>query len=468
MKKITAILSAAVLLAGACSCSDKPDVSEPDGDVTTAPVTETETEPPYAELTEADFAPVDIKCAVTDTEPPIEVNSADLSSIDFGARMSPCKAPDVRESYKNSMMRRGNEERFDEAVAKLVETPCKGAVTSATFGGGKFYLTVNYDDFCNLHDSSLYCYDVETGECKELAAHSGLEYNGYFSGLTFAHDKLYYIEELLTDSDEGTKTALYCLDPESGDISELCTVDGYIHGLHEIENGLFMYRYIDFNNGIDYLQYDIGTNELSPYTFPEAEGEGPKDVVLCDGVPAEVTGGFDGEKYNPITVKTQYYTLSTEVTKYTKIFLWRDKVCIVANNDYSHDWLYTYDLTRRERLKMKFDGYSNSVMIQTEEGIFMMVGTGSDEFGQYKSGYRLCLLTPVQGTVYRLALFENCLCGNIGDTVYYLTLTSTEEPFEDYALVNRNTGNGLPDKLYWFKSAGGTIPRSGYGVYFEW
>ena len=110
------------------------------------------------------------------------------------------------------------------------------------------------------------------------------------------------------------------------------------------------------------------------------------------------------------------------------------------------------------------EGEQPDLTLKIDDAFFPFV----DEFGQYKSGYRLCLLTPVQGTVYKLALFENCLCGNIGDTVYYLTLTSTEEPFEDYALVNRNVGNGLPDKLYWFKSAGGTIPRWGYGVYFEW
>ena len=276
------------------------------------------------------------------------------------------------------------------------------------------------------------------------------------------------------------KSVVLSVDPDSGSEHEICETSGLVWRMKPSEKGLLLYKIegtpvADETEGYDLSQevvntvveYDLEKGEFGAAEVNEAGVPGVLSAE-CDGVPAEITGGFDGEKYNPITVKTQYYTLSTEVTKYTKIFLWRDKVCIVANNDYSHDWLYTYDLTRRERLKMKFDGYSNSVMIQTEEGIFMMVGTGSDEFGQYKSGYRLCLLTPVQGTVYRLALFENCLCGNIGDTVYYLTLTSTEEPFEDYALVNRNTGNGLPDKLYWFKSAGGTIPRSGYGVYFEW
>ena len=435
MKKITAILSAAVLLAGACSCSDKPDVSEPDGDVTTAPV--------------------------TDTEPPIEVNSADLSSIDFGARMSPCKAPDVRESYKNSMMRHGNEERFDEAVAKLVETPCKGAVTSATFGGGKFYLTVNYDDFCNLHDSSLYCYDVETGECKELAAHTGLEYNGCFSWLTFAHDKLYYIDKLLTDSDEGTKTALYCLDPESGDISELCTVDGYIHDLHEIENGLSMYRYIGGNNGSDYLQYDIGTNELSPYTFPEAEGEGPKDVVLCDGVPAEVTGGFDGEKYNPITVKTQYYTISTDINYANSIFTWRDKLCIISIEGVSGSWMYTYDITNRERLKMKFEGYGGANIQQTNDGLLAFVpsnnyGGSADSNATRQHVIKLYYIIPTLAVEYRFGECDDYLQTDLSTAAdkpaYILTLKSLGNEFRasgiyvGYDPTNRN----VPDKLYWF------------------
>ena len=96
MKKYIALFAAAAMLCGLCSCEDKPDVSEPDGDVTIAVITEAETEPPYVELTEADFTPVKVAYSDAAGDAHVSLKTLDLSGIGFGTEMSPCKAPEVR------------------------------------------------------------------------------------------------------------------------------------------------------------------------------------------------------------------------------------------------------------------------------------------------------------------------------------------------------------------------------------
>ena len=97
MKKYIALILTGALLAGLCSCEDKPDNSEPVGDVTAPAVTETSAEPQFLELTEADFTPVDIQSDLIEGMPPAEISCTDLSGLSFGERMSPCKAEAVND-----------------------------------------------------------------------------------------------------------------------------------------------------------------------------------------------------------------------------------------------------------------------------------------------------------------------------------------------------------------------------------
>ena len=50
-------------------------------------------------FTENDFTDIQVKLLVSDNEPTHKMHTLDTSTLDFGKRMSPCEAPDVRDQY---------------------------------------------------------------------------------------------------------------------------------------------------------------------------------------------------------------------------------------------------------------------------------------------------------------------------------------------------------------------------------
>ena len=80
-------------------------------------------------------------------------------------------------------------------------------------------------------------------------------------------------------------------------------------------------------------------------------------------MPVEVTGGIDDESGEPITIKTQYYTLKTKYMNADNIFAWKDRVSILIDEGgiaSSENRLYTYEIASRERTKLKFDGFGGN------------------------------------------------------------------------------------------------------------
>lgn len=476
MKKTIAFFAAVTLLAGLCSCEDKPDVSEPDGEVTTA-VTEEATEPLYLELTEADFEPVDIRYEVIEGEPPAGLHSADLSGIDFGERLSPCKAPEVRDSYGNRSYIDDADPEWvksrDETLQKIADTPCKGFVDRSVLIGGTYYLAMNYDDLCGSHDSSLYAYDIASGECRELVTHTGLDYNGCFYCLIDSGGKPTYVDYRTDTENGGMKSVVLSVDPDSGSEHEICETSGLVWGMKPSEKGLLLYKnegtpVADETEGYDLSQEVVNTVveydlEKGEFGAAEVNKAGVPGVLSaeCDGVPAEITGGFDGEKYSPITVKTQYYTISTDINYATSIFTWRDKLCIISIEGVSGSWMYTYDITNRERLKMKFEGYGGADIQQTNDGLLAFVrsndyGGSADSNATRQHVIKLYYIIPTLAVEYRFGECDDYLQTDLSTAAdkpaYILTLKSLGNEFRasgiyvGYDPTNRN----VPDKLYWF------------------
>ena len=182
MRKIIAVLAAAALLGTMCACEDKPVDSESVGDFTVpavteiAPEPETATEPPVLELTEDDFEHVDMLLDNTDAAPPLDIHEADLSGLDFGERLSPCKAEGVYENYVENTYVDGEWiAQYEAELEKCLSTPSTGMLEKAEFADGKCYMLINYDDLCGTHNWSIFSYDVASGELKELVRHSGID-----------------------------------------------------------------------------------------------------------------------------------------------------------------------------------------------------------------------------------------------------------------------------------------------------
>ncbi|MBP5362591.1 MAG: hypothetical protein J6Y71_06165 [Ruminococcus sp.] len=492
MRKTIAILSVLILVASMCSCEDKPFESEPIGETTISVGAENTSEPVYLELNEEDFDLVDINCEINDSNPPVDIQCTDLSGLDFGERMSPCKAldvnydlfslddiePELREMYEEQ------NEKYKLAMNRIREKACSGMVENTEFLEGKLYISVNYDDLCGAHDSSLYSYDVETGDFKEVVRHSGLEYNGCFNGLKAAHGKLYYykteytdangeplgndenntlpvtgeiaIVDIPTEGDIIEKTTFYSIDPETGNEEKVCTVDGFVFWFQESKNGLGIDRAIVEKNSdliSEFVEYNFETKELSE-SQEWALGTSTGTQFLCDGVPATVSGGLTNGGYEKISVSTQYYTVNTELNYYSFVFLWKDKFVIITDEQISGTWMYTYDLVKRERLKMKVDGFNFSDALQTDEGLLLVVESGVQDSGySMKMARRIYYVMPLLGMVFKMDVCDEVMMGKNDDAVYYMTISGGQSGYdaENHIYAGYSTSKGLPEKLYMFR-----------------
>ncbi|MBR4362077.1 MAG: hypothetical protein IKP42_04960 [Ruminococcus sp.] len=431
MKRIAALISAAALLTALCACEDDTDVSgdeRPEDDVTVS-AQEAPTEPAFPELTEDDFAKISVKSNIIPDKMPDAVKCIDLSTLSFGERVSPCKEPEVFDKYA---------EYFDDETKELYRgKPMSGYIWDEAMLDGKVYFAVNYDDLCLLHDSSVYCFDVHSGEVKELVAQRGLECSGCFNGLTASGGKLWY-NEMLPDWHSRVCT----LDPETGETSVFLEINASIVYMNVYDDCIVLDEYTeDYSSAT--VTYDISTGaELSREEGAGAAAPGEDPVYLCDGQPAEVTGGFDGTGYQPITIKTQYYTLSSELDNFSSLFLWKDKVCIISDNDFAH-WIYTYDLNSRERLMMDFSGFKTGIIVQAGDGLMCGTNTVTNLSGEWLAGDTSVLyyVRPEIGTVYRYATCDHFDQSVSGSSCYFLTMRNVDDDMLGNAL--------MPDKLYY-------------------
>ena len=481
MRKFIAVLAAAALLGTLCACEDKPVNSESIGDFTVPEVTEIApgpeitTEPPFRELTEDDFEHVDMLLDNTDAAPPLDIHEADLSGLDFGARLSPCKAEDVYENYVENTYVDGEWiAQYNAKLEKCLSTPCRGMLEKAEFADGKCYMLVNYDDLCGAHDWSIFSYDIGTGDLKELVRHSGLDDAAKCFTLSYAHGRLYYDAVYNIDEDgkrypsnihsngagfsesgssaaQGLKkmSVLCSVDVESGEETEECTVEGVAILLgNETEKGLVVQRFAD-DDTTYYQEFNVTTKELGEC---DDSVHTPVSGVrfYCDGVPAEVTGGYVDGKYENVVIKTQYYTIQTDLIKFDNAFLWKDRACIVSTEYVGTQNLYTYDLTTGERLKMRCDGFSYSNTIQLEEGL-LMVNATLDGFSN-TLGERIEYVEPTLGMIFRMQSGTHFLFGNTDDAVYYIALSGEPDNYAGNYGFYSSPEQGVPDKLYWFKT----------------
>ena len=432
MKKTAFTLAAALTLA-LCGCENKTVTDSPAPEQPTEPA-----EPVFAEYTEEDFTPIKMNLNITDDPPPFEIHSADLSGLDFGERLSPCKAEDVREKYDPSgIVEFDDPERqaeYDAERERFYNTPSKGRIESIAYLNGKFYFSVNYDDLCYGHDSSIFSFDPETGEQKELVTRTGLEYDG-FRNFISAGGRLIFIEY-------GDDSFAVCnIDPDNGEISELFTLGSDVYWIFPSPNGILAHTNNLNTDTTSILEYDIETGEvLGGLTDEEINAN--YGLLSCGGHPAAAKGGKDGE---PLSVKTAYYSLETEHKRCTGVYLWEDKASFTTDesvNNYSNESrLYTYDFERMERTEINFNGFSVG-MTQARDGFVDTVGSSSLS-GSTSTAY---YIAPQLGTAFRLAKSDSIWALESGGVCCFLA--SENKPIETSFMVSDNY---IPEKIYWFE-----------------
>jgi hypothetical protein len=319
---------------------------------------------------------------------------------------------------------------------------------------GKMYFAVNYDDLCGDHDSSVFSYNMKTGELREIAQRTGLEYDCGFLGLTAAHGSLWFYDNAVKDG--GVMWRINKLDPKSGKYEVFAELDDNLNSavdsISETENGILVHRYANSTEqyaedgySMYSTEYDADTGEVISET-PGFQSPARQKGYTCDGQPAEVTGGFDGERNQPVVIKTQYYTLETGLNSYSEVFLWKDKVCVTFDTVSAH-WLYTYDIAKRECVKMNFNGFRSGTLEQAGDGL--MCATTATNYGSdswYVDTHCIYYIVPESGIAYRLQLCDGFISGRNSSICYFATYKAIPEDDLSYNMYGNSYS---PDTLYY-------------------
>ena len=127
-----------------------------------------------------DFATVDVNTTITDREFPYKRCEFSSKEQDFGSRISPCRDEKYRDRFMEYLDNGYREKRFiADRVAEWEMSftdPDDLMITSALGCGTTAYIAVNFDTLCyECHESSVFRYDTEKGELKEILHHSDPE-----------------------------------------------------------------------------------------------------------------------------------------------------------------------------------------------------------------------------------------------------------------------------------------------------
>ena len=213
MKKFISILAALTLMAGCFSCREDKDsksdskpveadttISESDGSVD-EPVVQQQAE--FREYNAEDFKTINVNLTKTDKEPPFKLHSLNISELDFGERISPCKQGEYRDKYKPDFSDIDDPDIDDEyreymesvrtEWENICKVPAKGAIQFWRQCGNDIYAAVGYDTYCSGgdHEVSIFRVDGLTGKSTEIYRHSDPESSFYVETIAVPNGKVY-------------------------------------------------------------------------------------------------------------------------------------------------------------------------------------------------------------------------------------------------------------------------------------
>ncbi|WP_294409843.1 hypothetical protein [uncultured Ruminococcus sp.] len=213
MKKFISILAAITLMAGCFSCSEEKDVksdskpveadttiSESDGSVD-EPVVQQQAE--FREYKDEDFKTINVNLTKTDKEPPFKLHSLNISELDFGERIPPCKQGEYRDKYKPDFSDIDDPDIDDEyreymesvrtEWENICKVPAKGAIQFWRQCGNDIYASVSYDTYCTGgdHEVSIFRIDGLTGKATEIYRHSDPEESFLIETIAVPDGKVY-------------------------------------------------------------------------------------------------------------------------------------------------------------------------------------------------------------------------------------------------------------------------------------
>ena len=388
MRKIMSLIAAAALTASCFSCSEKKKTEkEPVNVENTAeePALDEPVKQEYREFSEDSFTTLDVTLRVTDDEPPLKVHSINVSELDFGEYIPPCKAEEYRDRYRTYYSNIGDEEYREKAEKeweKSCTEPHKGDVYDIIVDGNDLYMTVRYDTMCtDVHETAIFRVNGLTGEQEELFRHSAPESSLYLNemymikGVLYVNTKergLCYLDEekselvtILPSPDE-VKSYTGIL-PNSADrllIREVVNITEEVPEDYKPQNGQNSYSndgehyYIITGSDIAVKEYDFESKTWNVLYTAHKESENADDD--CPYIFGELFAWKEKpENSRKYDVCTENYRVSTGLTGCEIIYA-DDKKLVVklgsASTTSDTKIVHVYDLENSMHYVIDYDG----------------------------------------------------------------------------------------------------------------
>ncbi|MBP3268179.1 MAG: hypothetical protein J6M07_07660 [Ruminococcus sp.] len=362
MKKFLALIFAFTMCISAFSCEEKkqnddtPDeVSEDVAETPEIPDTgDTVVENSFREYAESDFTEITVPLNYTDDPAPVVLHQLDIPDYDFGERLAPCKTSDDPSEFDPFDPKRfhgyswidenGVEHKPESTYMKVLDVPEKGIITGAVYSDDKVYITVSYDNFCSgCHEWSIFAYDINTTEMKEVYRYSGYQNDNGFGGWLdpFVEDGNIVFSSFTPFEAE---CRVYSIDLETGEEKQLYESSDYVY----ISDGVDKVLFCDAASAegkrdkveLTLKEYDFTTGELK--TITENEETKMYNVAASD-LTAYIRKPLDSRKCELVT---EHYSVKTGVTNASIVYASDKKAVIVTEGDVRV--LHTYDFEKME------------------------------------------------------------------------------------------------------------------------
>ena len=317
------------------------------------------------ELSDADFTDINVNISLMQ-DVPFDSGTCELSDIDLGSRLSPCKAEGVRDRYIPQLPAEPayHEEWTHKVCTAICDYESIGMITNVKADGNTLYLIVNYDDLCMesnnsvlFHDISVWSYDMDTKATAEVFRHSSPD-----KGLSISDMKISNGEVYLICSDEAEPNEEGFMQVQR---SKVCHVkDGSLETLYTGK----VWNFFDCTDDIAFTEFSEDGNEAVVYVLNLKNGS-VTETEPTEKMQIETSNFFTWYGYGSsgdilavpkksedrcLIVDSDYYTLTTEVRGDLN-GTFRDRVYVISADRMTGNTkatLYVYDLNKMERYIM--------------------------------------------------------------------------------------------------------------------
>ncbi|NLT10090.1 MAG: hypothetical protein GXY08_11405, partial [Ruminococcus sp.] len=327
MKRFAALFLAVLTLAG-CSSKKSSDAEPPVENNDKAVEEEVKI------YSKDDFKKVDLALQTAQKDIGIHLNELDLSTLDFGEKLSPCKTVADPYSYKCEW---SEYENYDQLFEESLKTPAKGRAVDAVQCGNDIYFFVSYDPYCySIHSFTLFRYSTETGELKELRSFESADDSFSLYNYQVVDGRIFR-----ADLD---KNCVMEMDPETGEESVFYTGKEKLDYIFAANHDLSVIEYSGEN--VIGRVIDVSTGKEKEFNAEDYGNPGmPADP---DGKWwTEITPGTEKD----LDIVTDKFRISTGLRTFSEAFLRDGRLSVlvdIMNTGYSESRMYTYDPDKME------------------------------------------------------------------------------------------------------------------------